>query len=65
MTFFADSDVVESTFVPHNKVVECLTSCIHVAQLNDILEQQKRLIHMYSTFLSPGHQWNGILRFIL
>ncbi|KAI9114257.1 hypothetical protein K1719_014907 [Acacia pycnantha] len=54
----ADSDVAESTFVPHNKVVDCLTSCIRVAHLNDILEEQKRLIQMYSTFLSPGHQWN-------
>ncbi|XP_028798613.1 proteasome adapter and scaffold protein ECM29 [Neltuma alba] len=54
----ADRDVAESTFVPHNKVVDCLTSCIHVANVNDILEQQKRLIHMFSAFLSPGHQWN-------
>ncbi|KAF7815581.1 proteasome-associated protein ECM29-like protein [Senna tora] len=53
----SDLDSAENTYVPHNKVVDCLTSCIRVAQIDNILEQQKSLIHMYTTFLSPGYQW--------
>ncbi|KAI4308224.1 hypothetical protein L6164_031321 [Bauhinia variegata] len=47
----------EEVFVPHNKVVDCLTSCIHLAHINDILERQKSLMNMYTAFLSPSHQW--------
>ncbi|QCE01566.1 proteasome component ECM29 [Vigna unguiculata] len=50
-------DSVEEISVPHNKIVDCLTSCIHVAHINDILEKQKSLMHMYTAFLSPEHKW--------
>ncbi|KAE9606271.1 putative proteasome component Ecm29 [Lupinus albus] len=53
----SESDSVEEIFVPHNKVVDCLTSCIHVAHINDILEKQKALMQMYAAFLSPEHKW--------
>ncbi|KAG4953084.1 hypothetical protein JHK87_038678 [Glycine soja] len=48
---------VEEISVPHNKIVDCLTSCIHVAHINDILEKQKGLAHMYTAFLLPEHKW--------
>ncbi|OIW02801.1 hypothetical protein TanjilG_29577 [Lupinus angustifolius] len=53
----SESDSVEEIFVPHNKVVDCLTSCIHVAHINDILEKQNALIQIYAAFLSPEHKW--------
>ncbi|KAK7276642.1 hypothetical protein RIF29_17785 [Crotalaria pallida] len=53
----SELDSVEEVFVPHNKVVDCLTSCIHVAHINDILEKQKSLMQMYAAFLSPEHKW--------
>lgn len=57
----AELESVEETSVPHDKIVDCLTSSIHVAHINDILEKQKSLIHMYSVLLSPEHKWTGIL----
>ncbi|RDY13157.1 hypothetical protein CR513_01957, partial [Mucuna pruriens] len=48
---------VEEISVPHNKIVDCLTSCIHVAHINDILEKQKSLMQMYTAFLLPEHKW--------
>ena len=59
--FFAELNSVEEISVPHNKIVDCLTSCIHVAHINDILEKQKGLAHMYTAFLLPEHKWTGIL----
>ncbi|KAJ7960514.1 Proteasome-associated ECM29-like protein [Quillaja saponaria] len=50
-------DKIEDSFVPHDKVVDCLTASIHVAHINDIIEQQKKLMHVYIASLSPGHQW--------
>lgn len=58
---FAEFDSVGEISVPHNKIVDCLTSCIHVAHINDILEKQKSLMHMYTAFLLPEHKWTGIL----
>lgn len=59
--FFAELDSVEESSIPYNKIIDCLTSCIHVAHVNDILEKQKDLIHMYAAFLLPEHKWTGIL----
>lgn len=50
-------DGVEETSIPHNKIIDCLTSCIHVAHINDILEKQKDLMHIYAAFLLPEHKW--------
>jgi len=58
--FFAEVDGVEETSVPHNKIIDCLTSCIHVAHINDILEKQKDLMNIYAAFLLPEHKWTGI-----
>lgn len=53
----AELDSVEESSIPYNKIIDCLTSCIHVAHVNDILEKQKDLIHMYAAFLLPEHKW--------
>ncbi|KAK7300265.1 hypothetical protein RJT34_11106 [Clitoria ternatea] len=53
----SELDSVEEVSVPHNKVVDCLTSCIRVAHINDILEKQKSLMQMYAAFLLPEHKW--------
>jgi len=59
--FFSELDSVEEISIPYNKIVDCLTSCIHVAHINDILEKQKSLMHMYTALLLPEHKWSGIL----
>ncbi|XP_027329154.1 proteasome adapter and scaffold protein ECM29 [Abrus precatorius] len=53
----SELDSVEEISVPQNKIADCLTSCIHVAHINDILEKQKSLLHMYAAFLVPEHKW--------
>ncbi|CAJ1971242.1 unnamed protein product [Sphenostylis stenocarpa] len=50
----------EEISVPHNKIVDCLTSCIRVAHINDILEKQKSLMLMYIAFLMPEHKWTEL-----
>lgn len=59
--FFAELDSVEETSIPHNKIIDCLTSCIQVAHINDILQKQKELMHIYAAFLLPEYKWTGIL----
>lgn len=47
----------EDISAPHDKVLDCITSCIHVARLNDILQQQENLVQVFLIFLSPGFPW--------
>ncbi|ESW13516.1 hypothetical protein PHAVU_008G203200 [Phaseolus vulgaris] len=54
----SELDSVEEISIPYNKIVDCLTSCIHVAHINDILEKQKSLMHMYTSLLLPEHKWS-------
>lgn len=53
----AEEDQVEKVSVPHNKILDCMTACIHVAHINDILGQQKNLLHVLITTLSSGLPW--------
>ncbi|KAL5101551.1 hypothetical protein RYX36_005878, partial [Vicia faba] len=53
----AELDSVEETSIPHNKIIDCLTSCILVAHINDILQKQKDLMHIYAAFLLPEYKW--------
>ncbi|GKU93498.1 hypothetical protein SLEP1_g7091 [Rubroshorea leprosula] len=53
----AESDDIEDVSVPLDKVMNCITSCIHVARVNDILEQKKNLMHVLLSCLSPGLTW--------
>lgn len=53
----AEEDQVEKFSVPHNKVLDCMTACIHVAHINDILGQQKNLMHVLIATMSSGLPW--------
>ncbi|CAL5425499.1 unnamed protein product [Camellia sinensis] len=53
----AEADDAEHNSVPHAKVVDCITSCISVGHVSDILEQQKNLVNVISNLLSPGFPW--------
>ncbi|KAM4096438.1 hypothetical protein ACJW30_08G104900 [Castanea mollissima] len=53
----AESEATEDVSVPHEKILDCMTSCIHVAHINDIIEQKKNLLHIFITSLSPGSPW--------
>lgn len=50
-----------NVLVPLDKVLDCLTSCIHVAHVNHMLEHTKNLMQVFLISLSPGFQWTGIL----
>ncbi|BBH02426.1 ARM repeat superfamily protein [Prunus dulcis] len=53
----AEEDQVEKFSVPHNKVLDCMTACIHVAHINDIVGQQKNLMHVFIATMSSGLPW--------
>lgn len=59
--FYTEEDQVEKFSVPHNKVLDCITACIHVAHINDILGQQKNLMHVFIATMSSGLPWTGTL----
>ncbi|ERM99116.1 proteasome-associated protein ECM29 homolog isoform X2 [Amborella trichopoda] len=47
----------EDTSVPTEKVFDCITSSISVAQLPDIVRQGKDLIHVFFSAFSPTFSW--------
>ncbi|XP_024047567.1 proteasome-associated protein ECM29 homolog isoform X4 [Citrus clementina] len=47
----------ESVSAPLDKVLDCVLSCIHVAHVNDIIEQEKNLVQLFMISLSPGFPW--------
>ncbi|KAF4378493.1 hypothetical protein G4B88_027553 [Cannabis sativa] len=53
----SEKDDADEISFPNDKLLECVTSCIHVAQLTDILEQQDNLLHLLIMSLSPGLPW--------
>ncbi|XVE59843.1 hypothetical protein DITRI_Ditri05aG0079400 [Diplodiscus trichospermus] len=53
-----ESDDAEDVSVPVDKLMNCITSCIRVASVTDILEQKKKLMDVFLISLSPGFQWN-------
>ncbi|XP_073141185.1 uncharacterized protein [Henckelia pumila] len=53
----AEADEADSSPAIHDKILICLTACIHVARIGDILEQRKSLIDLYSFSLSPSFPW--------
>ncbi|KAI7731341.1 hypothetical protein M8C21_033512 [Ambrosia artemisiifolia] len=53
----AEARETEDTSVPHDKIVECITSCVLLARLNDIVKWQKDLVHVYSESLAPAIPW--------
>ncbi|PSR90112.1 Proteasome-associated protein [Actinidia chinensis var. chinensis] len=53
----AGGDEEEHNSVPHAKIVDCITSCISVGNVRDILEHKKNLVNVILVFLSPGIPW--------
>ncbi|XP_030522220.2 proteasome adapter and scaffold protein ECM29 isoform X2 [Rhodamnia argentea] len=53
----SDYDGKEDSSVPLEKVLDCVTSCIHVAHIDDILEQKNNLNHLWIVSLSPELSW--------
>ncbi|KAK9939418.1 hypothetical protein M0R45_016114 [Rubus argutus] len=53
----AEEDQIEQVPVPHDKILDCMTACIHVANIKDTLEQRKNLMHVLTTALSSGFPW--------
>lgn len=43
--------------VPHDKVMNCIQSCIRVAHVTDIIEQRQNLLHVLSISLAPSVLW--------
>ncbi|MCD7458741.1 hypothetical protein HAX54_039042 [Datura stramonium] len=41
----------------HDKIVNCVTACIHIARSTDIIQQQKNLIDFFLISLSPNFSW--------
>ncbi|KAK2971905.1 hypothetical protein RJ640_011686 [Escallonia rubra] len=52
--FYAEE---ENTYAPHDKIVDCITSCIHVARLSDILDQRQNVLHVFLVSLAPEITW--------
>ncbi|TYJ96096.1 proteasome-associated protein ECM29-like protein isoform X2 [Cucumis melo var. makuwa] len=52
-----DADDRGETSVPREKILNCLTSSIKVANLDDVVEQQKNLLYLITTSLSNGFRW--------
>lgn len=58
---YTEADEKEDTSGPNEKIVDCITSCVHVARASDILgEQKNNLVHVFLVSLAPGIRWTGI-----
>ncbi|OMP08278.1 Armadillo-like helical [Corchorus olitorius] len=53
----AESGDAEDVSVPVDKLMNCITSCIQVASVTDILEHKKKLMDAFLISMSPGFQW--------
>ncbi|GLJ38855.1 hypothetical protein SUGI_0791890 [Cryptomeria japonica] len=59
-SFLNDNNADENerdTPSPHEKVLDCITSVINVAKVQDILEQGKNIIAAFHNTLHPGNSW--------
>ncbi|CAN1250182.1 Proteasome adapter and scaffold protein ECM29 [Linum perenne] len=53
----AEPDDGEESSVPVDKVLSCIMSAVHVANVDDILQQRANLIQVLLVSFSPGFQW--------
>ncbi|KAL2510922.1 ARM repeat superfamily protein [Abeliophyllum distichum] len=53
----ADADEKDSSPALHEKIVNSITACIHVARISDILRLHKNLIDVFFISLSPNFPW--------
>ncbi|XP_074321211.1 uncharacterized protein LOC141657772 [Silene latifolia] len=47
----------EKSYVPRSKILDCTTSSINIASLDDVLKQQQKLMSLLSHALSPALPW--------
>ena len=57
----AGSDKEEDNYVPRSKILDCITSCIHVAPMNDVLQKKQNVMLLFSHAFSPALPWMGML----
>lgn len=60
--YFLIADVAERESSPaalHDKILSCITACIYVARIDDIIKEQKNFIDLYLLSLSPSFPWTG------
>ncbi|KAJ9537257.1 hypothetical protein OSB04_029990 [Centaurea solstitialis] len=53
----AEAHQTDDSSVPHDKIIDCITSCVLLARLTDILKWQKDLLHVYLNSLAPAIPW--------
>ncbi|XP_057515552.1 uncharacterized protein LOC130797079 [Amaranthus tricolor] len=53
----AGSDKEEDNYVPRSKILDCITSCIHVAPMNDVLQKKQNVMLLFSHAFSPALPW--------
>lgn len=53
----AESDEAGDVSAPVDKLMNCITSCIQLASVADILEHKKKMMDVILISLSPGFQW--------
>lgn len=53
----AEAHQTDDSSVPHEKIIDCITSCVLLARLTDILKWQKDLVHVYLNSLAPSIPW--------
>ncbi|KAJ4979048.1 hypothetical protein NE237_009828 [Protea cynaroides] len=54
-----EEEKAEDISASHDKVLDCIASCISVAHLYDILEQRKNLMQVFLSALAPGLAWTA------
>ncbi|KAM7500029.1 hypothetical protein LguiA_024443 [Lonicera macranthoides] len=52
-----EADEKDDISGPNEKIMDCITSCIHVACATDILREQNNLVHVFLVSLAPGIRW--------
>ncbi|KAL8170504.1 hypothetical protein V2J09_022308 [Rumex salicifolius] len=53
----SDSEVDDHNHTSYNKIIDCITCCIHAASINDILLQKQSLMNVVSRSLAPATTW--------
>ncbi|PKA49156.1 hypothetical protein AXF42_Ash010841 [Apostasia shenzhenica] len=48
---------LHETHLAVEKVIDCVTACIHVARVEDAVKEKKRLMHVFLSCLSHGLNW--------
>ncbi|KAL3530047.1 hypothetical protein ACH5RR_009369 [Cinchona calisaya] len=53
----AEEAELENFSAAHGKIVDCITSIIHVARVSDIVEQKTKLVNMFLISFTPRFPW--------